>query len=85
MKNTDISSLEHTVSFPELMDRKTSVIMERKGDKGTGKQMQKRDSTSPIRRGVQGRNHPDCDRTGPSKHRGLPGTWYLHRHPARLS
>lgn len=71
--------------FPELMDKKTFVIMERKGDKGNGKQTQKRDSAAPVRRGVQGRSHPDGDRTGSSEHRGCQGTWYLHRHPAQLA
>ena len=71
--------------FPELMDKKTFVIMERKGDKGNGKQTQKRDSAAPVRRGVQGRSDPDGDRTGPSEHRGCQGTWYLHRHPAQLA
>ena len=54
------------------------------GDKGNGKQTQKRDSVAPIRRGVQGRSHPVGDKTGPSKHRGCRGAWYLHRHPVRL-
>lgn len=35
--------------FPELMDKKTFVIMERKGDKENGKQTQKRDSAAPVR------------------------------------
>ena len=59
--------------------------MERKGDKGNGKQTQKRGNAAPIRQGVQGRSHPDGDRTGPSEHRGCQGTWYLHRHPAQLA
>ena len=33
------------------MDKKTFVIMEKKGDKGNEKQTQKRDSAAPIRRG----------------------------------
>ena len=34
--------------FPELMDKKTFVIMERKGEKGHGNKTQKR-SAAPVR------------------------------------